>query len=101
MQETEIGGQFVMLPECNDGDKAWIASKIYNITTRMHEGENLIAGIQRYAILRDYECKYLNIMEIESGIDAEDKARRAANILLREKIKNWKDLRGGITDKRI
>jgi hypothetical protein len=100
MQETEIGGHTVMLPECHEDDKLWIAAQIYNITTRRHEGEQLISGIQRYTILNEYANIYNSIIESETGIDADSKARRAANIKLRERVKSWRDLRDGVTHER-
>ena len=101
MQETEIGGEVVTMPECHDDDKLWIAAQIYNITTRgRHEGEQLISGIQRYTILNEYENIYTSIMDLEVGIDADSKARRAANIKLRHRVKSWRDMRDGITYER-
>ena len=97
MQEAEINGQFVMMPACHNDDQSWIAAQIYNITTRRFEGENLITGIQRYSILNQYESTYLSVLEASSGINAESLARRAANIILREKVAAWKDLRRGVT----
>ena len=98
MQETEIGGEVVTMPECHDDDKLWIASQIYNITTRgRHDGEQLISGIQRYTILNEYENIYRSIIESEKGIDADSKARRAANIRLRYRVSGWRDLRSNVT----
>ena len=97
MQETEIAGHMVMLPECHEDDKPWLAAQIYNITTRRHEGEQLISGIQRYTILNEYENIYRSIIESEKGIDADSKARRAANIRLRYRVAGWRDLRSNVT----
>jgi hypothetical protein len=100
MQETEVGGHMVMLPECHEDDKLWIAAQMYNITTRKHEGGQLISGIQRYTMLNEYENIYISTMNYYCGIDADSKARRAANIKLRERVKSWRDLRDGVTYER-
>lgn len=87
MQETEIAGKVVSLPSCHEGDKAWVASMLYNITTRQHAGYCEVPPVQRYNMICDYSRIYSNELD-KTG--CESTARRAANIFLREKVEDYK-----------
>lgn len=97
MQEAEVGGKLLALPECHDGDKEWIAAMLYNVTTRRHEGCQIVIEPQRTAMMEGYERTYLNSLELNEGHDGPSIARRLANIDLRERVGNYLSLRKGLT----
>lgn len=97
MQKAKINGVDIDLPMCHEGDKEWLASVLYGITTKRHEGTSSVNKVQRESMMRTYEATYTARLEANAGkIDAESLARRAANIELRHNIDAYIRLSKGI-----
>jgi hypothetical protein len=97
VQEAEIAGRVITLPECHEGDVEWLAAVLYAMKTRNFDAGINILEVQRYSIMRRYESIYREELEANGEDRGPSIARRAANNFLRQKISNYKNMMHCIT----
>jgi hypothetical protein len=95
MQKTTINGKEIELPGCHPGDRAWLASVLYNIESKHHPADGQVSELQRNAMMLGYEKTYLTELERDQSHVGPSVARRAANVELREKLASYHDMRAG------
>ncbi|MDZ7922726.1 MAG: hypothetical protein U5M23_01415 [Marinagarivorans sp.] len=92
---VDCSGKY-MLPECHKHDNAWVCAMLHNKETKQ-DGAIFEAGgvhlgqAQRLAITNKYSKVYLEKLENEKSINAENIARREANKRLYTAIQNFKN----------